>query len=164
MEYRIRPCTPADTGVIDAIINDAAIAYKGVIPADCWHEPYMSRSELEAEIDAGVQFWAWESGGEIQGIMGLQAVKDVTLIRHAYVRTAQQGRGIGGALLDSLTNKASTALLVGTWADAAWAIRLYERHGFSLVDRLEKDRLLDRYWTISPRQRETSVVLRFEGH
>jgi len=164
MKYRIRPCTPADTGVIDAIINDAAIAYKGVIPDDCWHEPYMSRSELEAEIDAGVQFWAWDNGSEILGVMGIQAVKDVTLIRHAYVRTAHQGRGIGGALLDSLTSEASTALLVGTWADAAWAIRLYERHGFRLVDQVEKDRLLDCYWTISPRQRDTSVVLKFEGH
>lgn len=164
MEYRIRPCTPADTGVIDTIINDAAIAYKGVIPDDCWHEPYMSRSELEAEIEAGVQFWAWESGGDILGIMGLQAVRDVTLIRHAYVRTAHQGRGVGGALLDALTSKSSATLLVGTWADAAWAIRLYERHGFRLVDQIEKDRLLDRYWTISPRQRETSVVLRFEDH
>lgn len=157
----IRKCTQADADEIDTIINDAARAYKGVIPGDCWHEPYMSRSELQAEIDAGVHFWAWEVDEVVTGVMGLQVVDDVTLIRHAYVRTARQGRGIGSALLDALISKATSTLLVGTWADAAWAIRLYERHGFRRVNSAEKDELLDRYWTISARQRETSVVLRY---
>ena len=157
----IRRCTQADTGVIDTIINEAAQAYHGVIPDDCWHEPYMSRSELQAEIDAGVQFWAWQDGEAVSGVMGLQTVDDATLIRHAYVRTGCQGRGIGSALLDALIAKATSTLLVGTWADAVWAIRLYERHGFQLVDAAEKDELLDRYWTIAARQRETSVVLKY---
>lgn len=155
----IRDCAAADIDVIESIINEAALAYRGVIPADCWHEPYMSRVELAAEIAAGVRFSAWEEEGRVAGVMGLQRVKDATLIRHAYVRTSQQGSGIGGRLIASLHAKASGPMLVGTWADARWAIHFYERHGFRLVSPEEKDRLLDTYWRISPRQREVSVVL-----
>jgi GNAT superfamily N-acetyltransferase len=155
----IRPCTDADIAQMDAIINDAAQAYRGVIPADCWHEPYMSRNELESEIASGVQFWGWEEGGVLKGVMGLQIVRDATLIRHAYVRASHQGKGVGGALLDALIVRTDGPLLVGTWAAASWAIRFYERHGFQLAQPEEKDRLLTRYWTISHRQQETSVVL-----
>ena len=155
----IRRCTDADVPAIHAIINEAAEAYRGVIPADCWHEPYMSREALAAEIAAGVEFAVWDRDGDVLGVMGLQVVRDVTLIRHAYVRRAYQGEGIGGALLDALRAQSNSRLLVGTWADARWAIRFYERHGFRLVPDEEKDRLLDTYWNISARQRDTSVVL-----
>ena len=159
----IRRCTAADVPAIEAIINEAAQAYRGVIPGDCWHEPYMPREDLLAEIEAGVKFWGWEDSGALVGVMGIQKVRDATLIRHAYVRTGQQGRGIGGALLDSLIARASGKLLVGTWAAAKWAIRLYQRHGFRLVGTEEKDRLLSTYWKISPRQKETSVVLAYSA-
>ena len=155
----IRPCTEADVPAIDAIINDAAKAYRGVIPADCWHEPYMKRAELVDEIARGVEFWGWDEDGVLVGVMGLQKVRDVTLIRHAYVRSSHQSRGVGGALLEQLVRQTSTPLLVGTWASADWAIRFYERHGFRLVGAEEKDRLLSSYWDIPLRQRETSVVL-----
>jgi N-acetylglutamate synthase-like GNAT family acetyltransferase len=155
----IRRCTQADIPAIDAIINEAAEAYRGVIPADCWHEPYMSRNALEAEIAAGVNFWGWEESGALVGVMGLQKVRDAMIVRHAYVRTAHQGRGIGGTLLTELASQVAGQLLVGTWAAAEWAIRLYERHGFRLVSTEEKDRLLGTYWSIPSRQRETSVVL-----
>jgi len=141
------------------IINEAATVYRGVIPADCWHEPYMKRSDLVAEIAAGVEFWGWDDAGVLAGVMGLQHVRDVTLIRHAYVRPSHQGRGVGGALLTALAGQTAGALLVGTWASAEWAIRFYERHGFRLVGTEEKDRLLSEYWKISSRQRQTSVVL-----
>jgi N-acetylglutamate synthase-like GNAT family acetyltransferase len=155
----IRSCTDDDIPSIDAIINEAAVAYRGVIPPDCWHEPYMKRSELLEEISRGVQFWGWEEAGVLAGVMGLQNVRDVTLIRHAYVRTAHQSRGIGASLLTNLIKQATAPLLVGTWAAAHWAISFYERHGFRLVNGVEKDRLLDAYWRIPLRQRETSVVL-----
>lgn len=155
----IRPCTSADVPVIDSIINEAAEKYRGVIPADCWHEPYMSRRELESEIAAGVRFSGWEEAGELVGVMGVQNVKDATLIRHAYVRTAHQGRGIGGQLLRELASEVAGPLLIGTWADAAWAIHFYQGHGFQLMPTAEKNRLLATYWTIPDRQRDTSVVL-----
>ena len=155
----IRRCTAADLATIDSIINEAAAKYRGVIPADCWHEPYMSRAELEREIAAGVNFSGWEEGGDLVGVMGVQRVKDATLIRHAYVRTAQQGKGIGGKLLKAFGSQVDGKLLIGTWADATWAIRFYQGHGFRLVPQDEKNRLLDTYWNISPRQRDTSVVL-----
>ena len=155
----IRSCTSADLPVIDSIINEAAEKYRGVIPADCWHEPYMSRPELEAEIAAGVRFSGWEEAGVLTGVMGVQQVMDATLIRHAYVRTSHQGRGIGGALLKALTTKVEGKLLIGTWADAAWAIRFYQGHGFQLMPAEEKNRLLGIYWSIPDRQRDTSVVL-----
>ena len=159
----IRRCRDTDVPEMDAIINEAAEAYRGVIPHDCWHEPYMSRQELLAEIGAGVEFWGWEESGALLAIMGLQQVRDATLIRHAYVRRAHQGRGLGAALLSSLAERATGPLLVGTWADAEWAIRFYQRRGFQMVSPDEKDRLLQTYWTISPRQRETSVVLSYAG-
>lgn len=155
----IRRCTPADIPVMDSIINEAAQKYRGVIPADCWHEPYMSRDELTREIAAGVDFSGWDEHGELLGVMGVQRVKDATLIRHAYVRSAQQGHGIGGNLLKALSGQVQGKMLIGTWADAVWAIRFYQRHGFRLVEKNEQDRLLDTYWTISQRQRDTSVVL-----
>ena len=155
----IRRCTPADIAVIDSIINEAAERYRGAIPADCWHEPYMSRAELESELARGVVFWGWEEDGRLIGVMGVQKVLDATLIRHAYVRTNQQGRGIGGGLLTALKDQVTGPLLIGTWAAAEWAIRFYEGHGFRLVPVSERDRLLSTYWTIPDRQRETSVVL-----
>jgi len=155
----IRRCTDADVTAIHAIINEAADAYRTVIPVDCWHVPYMTRAHLSDEVAAGVEFSGWFDGETLVGVMGLQKVGDATLIRHAYVRPSHQGKGIGGTLLEALAARVDGSLLVGTWADAAWAIRFYERHGFALVSSDEKDRLLDTYWTISPRQRDTSVVL-----
>jgi GNAT superfamily N-acetyltransferase len=155
----IRRCTDADFPAIEAIINEAAEAYRGVIPADCWHEPYMTRSELMTEIAAGVDFWGWDESGVLAGVMGLQQVRDATLIRHAYVLSAYQGRGIGGALLTMFADRTKGPLLVGTWASAEWAMRFYERHGFRLVSTEEKDRLLNTYWRVPLRQQETSVVL-----
>jgi GNAT superfamily N-acetyltransferase len=144
---------------MEQIINDAAQAYKGIIPADRWHEPYMPRQELESEIGAGVVFWGFEDNGELLGVMGLQPLKGVTLIRHAYVTTARRGKGIGSRLLNRLLELAPGPVLVGTWAAAEWAIRFYEKHEFHLVTPSEKVQLLKRYWSIPERQIETSVVL-----
>src|SRR5262245_57213196 len=155
----VRRCGPADFGAILAIVNDAAQAYRGHIPADRWHEPYMPADELESELAAGVAFWGYEEGGALVGVMGLQDVRDVELIRHAYVATALRGRGIGGALLAHLLAGATQPVLIGTWAAATWAIRFYERHGFHIVSAAEKERLLRAYWAIPERQIETSVVL-----
>jgi GNAT superfamily N-acetyltransferase len=156
----IRPCTDADLPAIENIVNQAATKYHGAIPDDCWHEPYMDRAELLHEIADGVRFWGWDDGGALLGVMGTQDVKDVTLIRHAYVRPEAQGRGVGRALINHLISLTARPVLVGTWAAAVWAIRFYQGQGFTLVTpEAEKDRLLDRYWKISPRQRETSVVL-----
>jgi GNAT superfamily N-acetyltransferase len=141
------------------IINEAAQAYEGVIPADRWKEPYMPRDELTREIKANVTFWGYEEDGELLGVMGIQDVLDVTLIRHAYVLTARQHQGIGGKLLAQLRETTSRPILVGTWADATWAIRFYEKHGFRLVTPEEKNRLLKKYWSIPDRQIDTSVVL-----
>jgi GNAT superfamily N-acetyltransferase len=160
----IRPCVASDFGAIRGIINDAAQAYRGVIPEDRWHEPYMSEGELRHEMQAGVGFWGWEEGGELLGVMGIQDVLDVTLIRHAYVRTSAQGGGIGGRLLAHLLSLTDRPVLVGTWRTAEWAVRFYERHGFRLVTEEEKTRLLRRYWSIPDRQVETSVVLAGPGH
>jgi GNAT superfamily N-acetyltransferase len=155
----IRCCDARDFEPIWAIVNDGAQAYKGIIPADRWAEPYMSEEKLRHEMDDGVVFWGWEEAGTLTGVMGLQQVKDVTLIRHAYVRTGSQKQGIGGRLLSHLQGLTNGPLLVGTWADAVWAIRFYLRYGFQLVDQLEKERLLKKYWTVPDRQIETSVVL-----
>jgi len=155
----IRPCSAMDVPVIFEIINDAAGAYRGVIPADCRAEPYMSEEELRREIDDGVQFWGVEEAGRLVGVMGIQHVRDVSLLRHAYVLTAKRQKGIGGRLLDVLRAQTSRPLLVGTWAAATWAVRFYEKHGFRLVTPDEKDRLLRTYWRISDRQVQTSVVL-----
>jgi GNAT superfamily N-acetyltransferase len=155
----IRPCTAADIPAIERIVNAAAERYRGAIPPDCWHEPYMPRDELEREIAAGVAFWGYDDGSLV-GVMGIQPVKDVTLIRHAYVLPSQQGRGIGGKLLEHLRAMTTRPILIGTWRDATWAIRFYEGHGFERVPEDLKAELLRRYWTISQRQVETSVVLR----
>ena len=158
-ENMIRQCTDTDFETIYSVINDSARVYEGVIPADCWREPYMSREYLRHELDAGVIFWGHETSGEIVGVMGIQDVQDVTLIRHAYVRMAFRGRGVGGALITHLKTLAKRPTLVGTWEAAVWAIRFYEKHGFRLVSKEEKDRLLRKYWSIAERQTETSVVL-----
>jgi N-acetylglutamate synthase-like GNAT family acetyltransferase len=155
----IRRCNERDFEQIWTIVNDGAQAYKGIIPADRWTEPYMSRTELRHEIGEGVEFWGSEENGKLAGVMGIQAVRDVTLIRHAYVRTACQRRGIGASLLSHLRVLASSPVLIGTWADAFWAIRFYEQYGFQAVDPQEKDRLLKKYWNVPERQIETSVVL-----
>jgi GNAT superfamily N-acetyltransferase len=155
----IRPYRESDFETLLAIVNDAALAYRGAIPDDCWSEPYMTAEELAGEIGAGVVFWGYEEGGELQGIMGVQDVEDVVLLRHAYVRTVHQGRGIGSELLGHLAGGTTEPFLVGTWADATWAVRFYQRHGFRLVPAGQKDALLGRYWSIPPRQTEASVVL-----
>jgi GNAT superfamily N-acetyltransferase len=156
---RIRPCRDDERAAILAIVNAAAAAYRGVIPADRWHEPYMPADDLEAEIAAGVAFWGYEAGGELVGIMGVQRVRDVELIRHAYVAPGTQRRGVGGALLKHLMRASTRPMLVGTWAAAEWAIRFYAAHGFERVSPERKAELLRRYWTIPGRQIETSVVL-----
>ena len=155
----IRRCDDQDFDLIWAIINDGAQAYRGTIPEDRWTEPYMSRERLQHEIDDGVVFWGYEDAGLLLGVMGLQQVRDVTLIRHAYVRTSNQKQGIGAHLLSHLRLLAKDPVLIGTWADALWAIRFYQRHGFQIVSPKEKDRLLKQYWNIPERQIETSVVL-----
>jgi GNAT superfamily N-acetyltransferase len=155
----IRPCRDDERTAILAIVNSAAEAYRGVIPADRWHEPYMPADELDGEIAAGVAFWGYESDGELVGVMGIQRVRDVDLIRHAYVLPASQGRGVGGALLEHLTRELRRPLLVGTWAAAEWAIRFYRRHGFEQVSPERRTELLKAYWSIPERQIETSVVL-----
>lgn len=155
----IRQCTNSDLETIYSIINDAAQAYKGVIPKDRWKVPYMSRDELKHEIDEAVVFWGYEEDGKLIGVMGIQHVQDVTLIRHAYVRRARQNQGIGGNLLSELWSQTNRPVLIGTWADAVWAIRFYEKHGFRRLSSKDKDRMLKKYWSISQRQVETSVVL-----
>lgn len=155
----IRPCLDGERTAILAIVNAAAEAYRAVIPADRWHDPYLPLHELDSEIAAGVNFWGYEADGALVGIMGIQAVRDVDLIRHAYVLPGSQRRGIGGELLEGLTRSTTRRTLVGTWAAADWAIRFYRRHGFELVSRKHKAALLKTYWTIPDRQIETSVVL-----
>ena len=155
----IRPCQIADFDTIHEIINDAAEAYRGAIPADCWGEPYMSRGELRHEIQEGVSFWGVEEEGCLVAVMGLQHVQDVALIRHAYTRRTGQHRGHGTALLSHFRKRMDRPLLVGTWKAATCASRFYENNGFRLVDPDAKDRLLRRYWAVSPRQVELSVVL-----
>ena len=159
----IRSCTDSDIPNIFAIVNDAAQAYRGVIPSDRWREPYMPMEELKKEIAAGVTFWGVEDNGQLVGVMGMQAVKDVTLIRHAYVRTQMRKQGIGGKLLAHLLGQMHGKVLVGTWKAADWAVRFYEKHGFQLVSEGDKDRLLKTYWNIPGRQIETSAVLVYKG-
>jgi len=158
----IRPCAQKDYTEILAIINDAAQAYKDAIPADCWHEPYMSYDYLRHEMDDGVHFWGWEDAGRLTGVMGIQDRGEVTLIRHAYVRTVLRNKGIGTKLLQSLQTMTVKTILIGTWAAATWAISFYEKNGYRLVSADEKNRLLKQYWKIPARQIETSVVLRRE--
>ena len=156
----IRRCESHDRDQILGIINDGASAYRGVIPHDCYTEPYMTREELDAAVGSGIEFFGFfDEAGLMTGVMGIQLVEDVTLIRHAYVSTANQRRGIGAHLLNHLRPLATGPILIGTWADASWAIRFYERNGFEVVGSGEKVRLLKRYWTVPARQIETSVVL-----
>jgi GNAT superfamily N-acetyltransferase len=155
----IRRCDDKDFDAVLQIINDAALAYMGVIPADRWKEPYMSKEHLRHEMDAGVVFWGYEEEGELLGVMGIQHVQDVTLVRHAYVRTSHRNHGIGGKLIVHLKTMTTRPTFVGTWAAASWAIRFYEKNGYRLVTREEKERLLRKYWSIPERQTETSVVL-----
>lgn len=155
----IRRCDATELDEVRSVINDAADAYRGVIAADRWKDPYMSAEELRHEVDAGVVFWGVFEEGRLVGVMGLQHVADVALIRHAYTRSASQGTGIGTALLAHLAAQTDRPILVGTWSAATWAIRFYQRHGFTLVTGPRKDALLMRYWTISQRQIEDSVVL-----
>ncbi len=158
----IRPCRDDERPAILEIVNAAAEAYRGVIPADSWREPYMSLHELERETAAGVAFWGYEADGALVGVMGVQPVRDVDLIRHAYVSPGSQRRGVGGSLLDHLSRSTTRRMLVGTWAAADWAVRFYRRHGFELVSPAHKADLLRTYWTIPDRQIEASVVLAHE--
>jgi GNAT superfamily N-acetyltransferase len=155
----VRLCRGDERLTILAVVNAAAEAYRGAIPDDCWHEPYMPMAELQNEIAAGVQFWGYEADGELIGVMGIQPVRDVDLIRHAYVLPARQRHGVGAALLQHLRRRSSRRMLIGTWAAAEWAIRFYRRHGFELVSPERKVDLLKTYWTVPDRQIETSVVL-----
>jgi GNAT superfamily N-acetyltransferase len=159
----IRECNDNDFESIFEIINESARVYKGVIPPDRWKEPYMSREELMHEIAGGVRFWGHESDNELVGVMGIQDVRDVTLIRHAYVRTRYRKQGIGGQLLACLRTLTSRPVLIGTWKDAVWAVRFYEKYGYRMVSEEEKNILLRTYWNIPERQVETSVVLAEEG-
>jgi len=155
----IRACRDDERDAILAIVNTAAEAYRGVIPDDRWHDPYMPADELDEEIEAGVRFLGYEADGELIGVMGIQDVGDVTLIRHAYVAPASQRRGVGGQILERLVATTERPILVGTWAAADWAISFYERNGFGLVGPERTPELLKRYWSIPDRQIETSVVL-----
>jgi GNAT superfamily N-acetyltransferase len=156
---KIRLCCDEDITAILTIINSAAEAYRGVIPADRWHEPYMSLADLRREIDAGVAFRGFEIDGGLVGVMGIQPVRDVDLIRHAYVLPNRQRHGVGAALIGDLRNQSTRRMLVGTWAAASWAIEFYRRNGFALVSPERKTALLKTYWTVPDRQIETSVVL-----
>ena len=159
----IREICSSDFEAVFRVVNDAAQAYRGIIPEDRWREPYMPREELREEIDAGIVFYAWVEDGEVIGVMGVQRVLDVTLIRHAYVLTEHQRKGIGGQLLKHLVALTeSPVMMIGTWEDAEWAVHFYEKHGFELVSRRVKERLLRKYWNVPDRQIETSVVLRLE--
>ena len=155
----IRPCGAADVPALYTIINDAAQAYKGIIPADRWHEPYMPREELEAEIANRVAFWGASRERRLLGVMGIQDCGEVTLIRHAYVRTSERRQGIGEALLRHLETLTAKPVLIGTWKAATWAIRFYEKNGYRLLARPEYEHLIRRYWRIPERQIETSVIL-----
>jgi GNAT superfamily N-acetyltransferase len=156
---RIRRSTAADVPVVFAIVNDAAQAYRGVIPADRWHEPYMPMHELESEIAAGVQFWLAEEEGKVLGVMGIQDKGEVALVRHAYTRTRLQRKGVGTQLLRHVEGLLDKPVLIGTWADASWAIDFYRRNGYTVVSHAEKEKLLRTYWSIPARQVESSVVL-----
>ena len=155
----VRQATVADRPAMFAIINDAAQAYRDAIPADRWHEPYMPMEELEREIGAGIVFWVAEDAGRMVGVMGIQDKGDVALVRHAYVSTKEQRKGVGRQLLRHVRGLAGKPILIGTWAAASWAIDFYRRNGFTQVSPQEKEELLRKYWTIPERQIETSVVL-----
>jgi len=155
----IRQCTEADLESIFEIINDSAVAYKGIIPADRWHEPYMPLEEVRREIADGVVFWGLEKDGDLLGVMGIQDKGEVALIRHAYVRTRSRQQGIGEKLLQHLEGMTEKPILIGTWQAARWAVAFYQKNNYKLVSEKEKNRLLQKYWSIPERQIETSVVL-----
>ena len=155
----IKKAIEKDISKIYTIINDAAFAYKGIIPKDRWHEPYMPVNELKKQIAEGVIFYCYFLEGKITGVMGIQNKIDVNLIRHAYVLTHKRNTGIGSKLLDYLKSIDTKPILVGTWKAATWAVKFYQKHGFSLVPDHEKNILLRKYWSIPERQVETSVVL-----
>jgi len=155
----LEKCTHHNFREIHEIINDAAKAYRNVIPADCWHEPYMPDDELRLQIEEGVEFWCYKENEKIIGVMGIQDKGEVTLIRHAYVRTPDRSKGIGSKLLAHLRTLTHKPILIGTWAAADWAIRFYQKHGFRMLSPGEKTKLLLKYWNIPERQVESSVVL-----
>jgi GNAT superfamily N-acetyltransferase len=155
----IRPCAHPDLNEIFLIINDAAQAYQGVIPGDCWHEPYMPMDELVSEVRDGVEFWGLEQAGKLAGVMGIQDRREVTLLRHAYVRTADRRSGLGTRLLHHLEQLTDKPILIGTWTAATWAIRFYQKNGYTPLSAVETVRLLRRYWSIPERQISTSIVL-----
>ena len=155
----IRQSDAADFPQILAVINEAAQAYRGIIPTDRWHEPYLPADELTREIGNGVAFWVAEDDGGVVGVMAAQDRDDVTLVRHAYVSPAQQRKGVGARLLRHIETLSTKPILIGTWADASWAIAFYRRNGFALIPSNETGRLLRKYWSIPERQIETSVVL-----
>ena len=155
----IRQCITSDFDTIYEIINDSAEAYRGVIPDDRWHAPYMSRNELTHEIQGGILFWGYEQKGQLAGVMGIQDKESATLIRHSYVRTKNRRQGIGTKLLRHLERITTKPILIGTWSDATWAISFYQKKGFTLATEKEKNNLLKTYWNIPERQAETSVVL-----
>ena len=155
----ISKCGQKDFKEIYEIINDAAVAYRGVIHVDRGHEPYMTEEELKTQISEGVQFWGYLEGGKIIGVMGIQFKNDVTLIRHTYVRTVKRKKGIGSILLEHLRSLTVTPILIGTWSDAKWAIEFYRKHGFRVLSTVEKNNLLRKYWTIPIEQIESSIVL-----
>lgn len=155
----IRKCTEADFSTLYEVINDAAQAYRGIIPQDRWHEPYMPMEELKSEIAAGVRFWGCESDGELLGVMGMQDKGEVDLIRHAYVKTAKRKQGIGSELLRHIEKSVRKPILLGTWRDATWAVAFYEKNGYRRLSRQETERLLRKFWSIPERQIDTSVVL-----
>ena len=159
----IRRCGSSDFEAVYSLVNDAAQAYRGVIAADCWNEPYMPRDELREEIASGVVFWGFEEAGQLASVMGLQQAGDVALIRHAYTLTARQNAGLGTALLVHLRRQTERPMLVGTWKAAGWAVRFYEGRGFRLVPQEQKSALLRRYWTVPERQIDESVVLADEA-
>ncbi len=155
----IRQCEATELETIYEVINDATEAYRGVIAPDCWHEPYMSREELAREYAARIVFFGAYEARRLAGVMGLQLVGDVALLRHAYVRTTAQHRGLGAALLANVRGQTDRPMLIGTWRAASWAVRFYEGRGFRLVPQEDKASLLRRYWTVPDRQIEESVVL-----
>ena len=155
----IRECAESDFTTMIEIINDAAQVYRGVIPEDCWNEPYMSSEELRHEIEDGIAFWGLEHEGQLMGVMGIQDKGDCTLIRHAYIRTQDQKSGFGTRLLQHLESIMDKPILIGTWAAASWAISFYKKNSYTPVSEEEKNRLLGKYWSVPERQIETSVVL-----
>lgn len=155
----VRRCGDDELEAVLSIVNAAAVAYRGVIPDDCWHEPYMTPNGLGRDILEGLEIWGYERGGELIGVMGIQPMADVDLIRHAYVRPTVQRKGVGAALIQHVRRLTDRRILVGTWAAAGWAVAFYQRHGFEPVRSPLAERLMRKYWSVPSRQMEVSVVL-----